>query len=210
MLSFLDMPIVVRDQYSRQRLRETRIVQGSDRLDEVWAGTYVLMPMPDDMHQDIVGGISTALSQVIQFSGKGQVRAGTNVSDRTPHWFENYRCPDVAAMLKNGVAINCKTYWLNGPDFLVEVISPDDGALEKIPFYSQVGVRELLVIDRYPWKLELYRHDGEFLRSVGVATVENGAWICSEVVGLKFRLVEGLERPVIEVQTLDESQQWRI
>ena len=51
-----------------------------------------------------------------------------------------------------------------GPaDFLVEIISPGDKSRDKLAFYAELGVRELLVVDRYPWSLELYRLGGNEL-----------------------------------------------
>ena len=51
------------------------------------------------------------------------------------------------------------TFWYGGPDFAVEVISPFDRSRKKFEFYARVGVRELLLVNRKPWSLELYRLD---------------------------------------------------
>ena len=36
-------------------------------------------------------------------------------------------------------AKNCRTHWLGGPDFAVEIVSEDDRTRDKIPFYSESG-----------------------------------------------------------------------
>jgi len=55
---------------------------------------------------------------------------------------------------------------VGGPDFAVEILNPGDRTPEKLPFYASVNVRELLVVDRDPWSLELFRLcDGQCYRS---------------------------------------------
>ena len=70
---------------------------------------------------------------------------GVNLSDRDEGWEQNFREPDVAVFLRDGKAINCGTHWQGAADFLVEIISPGERTREKIPFYSSLGVVELLV-----------------------------------------------------------------
>ena len=96
---------------------------------------------------------------------------GVNLSDRDKGWEQNYREPDVAVFLRDGKAINCGTHWRGAADFLVEIISPGERTREKIPFYSSLGVVELLIIDRDPWTLELYRHQNGQLAKVGQSTL---------------------------------------
>ena len=96
---------------------------------------------------------------------------GVNLSDRDKGWKTNYREPDVAVFLRGGRAIDRGTHWQGAADFLVEIISPGERTREKIPFYSSIGVVELLVIDRDPWSLELYRHENGQLTKVGQSTL---------------------------------------
>ena len=53
------------------------------------------------------------------------------------------------------------------------IVSRDDHSREKISFYEKVGVRELLIIDRDPWQLELFRLASGRLESAGIATQSN-------------------------------------
>ena len=101
-------------------------------------------------------------------------------------------------------------YWLGGPDFLVEVVSPDDQTYEKLPFYQSIGTREVLVIERRPWTLLLYRLTDGKLVEAGRSTLENGVTLSSEVVPLSFRLIAGQTRPQIEVAKIDAGQRWVI
>jgi hypothetical protein len=92
----------------------------------------------------------------------------------------------------------------------VEIISEDDRSREKLSFYAAVGVRELLLIDRDPWALELYRlRDGE-LDGVGRSTLDRPDTLLSTVVPLSFRLVPGDAHPRIEVTRADGGQGWVI
>jgi hypothetical protein len=68
----------------------------------------------------------------------------------------------------------------------------------------------LLVVDRDPWQLELYRHDGDSLRRVATSQIGEGVWLESQVLGLRFRLQSGTDRPRIEVQHAATGKSWRI
>ena len=97
-----------------------------------------------------------------------------------------------------------------GPDLLVEIVSPGDRSREKLAFYSQIGVRELLVIDRDPWMLELYRLEDGQLKLAGTSTADSRAELQSSVLPLNFRLVPGDARPTIEIAEQAGTQHWRI
>ena len=45
------MATVVMDRECAERLREERRAAGSDRWDEVWEGTYMMAPLPNNEHQ---------------------------------------------------------------------------------------------------------------------------------------------------------------
>jgi Uma2 family endonuclease len=92
----------------------------------------------------------------------------------------------------------------------VEIVSEDDRSRDKIPFYARVGTRELLVIDRDPWSLELFRLSGGELRSIGTATLENGLVLASETLPLTFRLVRGDDRPSILVTHTPDGRTWNV
>lgn len=202
------MIAVIRDHDLAEELIADRRARGADLHDEVWEGVYMMSPLANDEHQEIVGGLQAVLYRVIQETGLGKVRPGVNVSDRHDDWKENYRCPDVVVRLENGLAEIRDTYWLGGPDFLVEVVSPDDQTYEKLPFYEALGTREVLVIDRRPWALLLYRLTDGKLVEVGRSTLENSATLPSEVVPLTFRLISGSSRPRIEVTQSATGQRW--
>ncbi|MEX2288395.1 MAG: Uma2 family endonuclease [Planctomycetaceae bacterium] len=187
-----------------------RKATGADRYDEVWDGIYNAVPKVDDEHQALVTGLSSTLCQSVSWTALGDVRAGTNVTNRTDNWTQNYRCPDVAVFLRNTRAENRDTHWLGGPDLAVEVISRHDRSREKLDFYAKVGTRELLIVDRYPWALELYRLGAGKLELVAVSTPGDPKVLVSQVVPLSWQIVPGKDRPGIAVTHADGKQQWTI
>jgi Uma2 family endonuclease len=206
------MAALVLDQLLARRLLEERRASGADRFDEVWEGTYVMAPRADDEHQEIQARLVTVFQLILEWGAKGLVRAGVNVSDREEDWQFNYRCPDVVVFLSASSARNCGTQWLGGPDFAVEILSAGDRALQKLPFYASVNVRELLVIDRDPWAIELYRLHGSELASVGRSTSAEPQTLESDLLPLTFRLLPASAggRPAIKVRHRHNDQRWTI
>ena len=162
---------ILNPDFANRTFKEHR-ASGNDRWDEVWDGVYILMPNPNIEHQEIATRFAMALGPVIEWPGLGSVFQGVNVSDRADDWTKNYRCPDVAVYLAGNPASARESHWLGGPDFAIEIISPYDRSREKLDFYASVGVRELLLIDRDPWTLELFHlHDGK-MTLTGTSSLE--------------------------------------
>ncbi len=204
------MAILVSDPSLQQRLLAERQATGADRYDEVWEGIYMMAPMPNDEHQYLVARIVYILEDVVGIPGLGQVRPGVNLSDRHEDWEEDYRVPDVAVFLQNGTAKNHGTHWQGAADFLVEVISPGDRTREKPPFYTHLGVRELVLIDRHPWSLELFARHDEELPLMGQCSPQSDVVLASSMVPLTFNLVAGLPRPKIEVEHVTTGRRWLV
>jgi Uma2 family endonuclease len=204
------MATVVMDSHFAEQLRQERAAAGSDRWDEVWEGTYMMAPLPNTEHQQIATRLAAICEETVGWNDDAIVLQGTNVSDREKGWQNNYRCPDVAVYLPETHAKNCRTHWLGGPDFAVEIVSEDDRTRDKIPFYSKVGTRELVVVDRNPWSLELLRLSAKKLKSIGVSSGRSGRVLQSRVLPLSFRLISGQRRPVIEVVRTTDGKTWKV
>lgn len=183
---------------------------GGDRYDEVWDGVYVMSPLANDEHQWLVGKFFRVFDEAIGDAGLGEVRPGVNVSDRVKGWRKNYRCPDVAVKLNGGLARIFKNHWVGGPDFVVEIVSTRDRTREKLDFYAAIGTREVLVIDREPWSLELYALSEGRLTSAGTFRVGSPIALASEVLPLTFRLIEAEPTPKIEVAHPETGRKWPI
>lgn len=197
------MDTLIADPHTSARLIEERRARGADRLDEVWEGTYVMAPAPNDEHQHVTTRITRPLLEVLEDVGLGDVRAGINLAIDPDRWEHNYRVPDVAVFLKGSPAVCHGTFWSGPPDFVIEIISPYDKTREKLNFYSKLGTRELLIVDRDPWRLELHRLQRGKLTLVASNAPGDLVVIESEVLPLRFRLLAGDPRPVIEVITVD-------
>ena len=174
---------------------------GQDRKDEVWDGVYVILPDPTNEHQELVGNLDSIARQVVVSVGTGRVFPGANVSDRRRGWKKNFRVPDLVVVLSGGRAVDCGTHWMGGPDFLIEIQSPGDDTDEKIPFYGQLGVHELLIIHRDTRRLRLYRHDGTDFAPIELADAKQ--WLASAVVPLAFRRTTVGGRPRTEIRRTD-------
>jgi Uma2 family endonuclease len=205
------MALMVLDQDLEDRLIAERQASGGDRYDEVWEGVYMMAPLANNEHADLQGGLTAALHESVTSAGLGRVQPGANVSDRERGgWVKNYRCPDVVVVLKEGRAEDHGTHWFGGPDFAIEIVSKTDRSREKFEFYASVGVRELLIVDRFPWILELYRLVDGVLELVASCKPDDGVVLVSEVVPNSFRPLTGEGRPHIEVTHRDGARRWLV
>lgn len=204
------MPILIDNPRWEARLLKKRRLMGGDRFDEVWDGVYIMSPLADDEHQMLAADLTGVFVTVIKFSGLGEVRAGVNVSDRVKGWKKNYRIPDIAVKLKDGLARILKNHWVGGPDFIVEIVSEGDRSRRKLDFYAAIGTREVLVVDRDPWSLELYSLRDGRLVPTGVSRIGSPVTLTSEVLPFTFRLMESLPSPRIEVVHTESGQSWTI
>lgn len=204
------MVTLITDSIVEERLQRERQIAGADRYDEVWEGTYMMAPMPNDEHQQIVNRFAAIFQDTIDWPGHGDVRPGVNVSDRVDDWEKNYRVPDVAVFLKGGIAVNYGAFWQGGPDFCVEVISRGDHARKKLPFYAQIGVREVLLIDRDPWKLELWTLENEQLVSAGEVDISQSESLHSNVISFDFGQINATLRPHISVTHHESGENWLV
>ena len=204
------MATLINDPELEERLKEQRRAWGADGHDEVWEGVYLMTPLPNDEHQEIVGELASVLQDVVGWAGVGKVRAGVNLAGYGEDWTHDYRVPDVAVFLHTGKAENLDTHWRGPADFLVEVVSRGDQSREKIPFYARIGVRELLLVDRDPWTLELYRHRDGAMERVGQSTAIGGEVLVSQSVPLQFQLLPGEPRPRIYVTHPASGRGWSV
>lgn len=144
------------------------------------------------------------------FDSPIEVRPGVNVSDRDQDGEKNLRVPDVALRLPGGVAVDRGEYWPGGPDFLIEVASRGDRSRKERRLYAKIGVREMVIVDRQPWAIELYRLADGTLKLIGNSMLDEPIPVASEVVPPWFRLVAEGEKPRIEVVHREDGRRWRV
>jgi len=195
--------MVILDQDLIEEIIADRQRQGIDGHDEVWEGVYIVPPLANLPHQALATALSSIFFNVITLEKRGVVYAGANISDRRKGWKRKFRAPDVVVTLDKTIAIDCHTHFMNGPDFLVEVQSPGDETEEKIPFYTQINVRELLIIHRDTRSMRLLRHDGKRLVQVEPSSWEDRKWLVSAVLPLAFRRKAQRGHPQTELQRTD-------
>jgi Uma2 family endonuclease len=198
--------ILPRDEL-KQIIRRRRHL-GIDQRDEVWNGVYVMPPPADNEHQDLSWRLTSAIDEACDHRQDIRFLPGIAVTDRADKWRKNFRCPDVAIFLPGNPAEDRKTHWLGGPDFAVEIISPGDRSRKKLDFYAKVGVRELLLVEREPWRLELYRALDGKLERAGLLEPGSTGSILSDVLSVSFRLLANTPRPQIEVMRPSDRQVW--
>src|SRR4051812_15257061 len=129
------MPLLIENPKLVAKLLRQRRLLGADRYDEVWDGVYIMSPMADDEHQRLVGKFTRVFDECVGDAGLGEVRPGVNVSDRVKGWKKNFRIPDVAVRMNNGLARILKNHWVGGPDFIVEIVSDRDRSRQKLDFF---------------------------------------------------------------------------
>jgi Uma2 family endonuclease len=193
-----------------ERLIAQRRETGHDRNDEVWDGVYVMSPLANNEHQYLVARFCAIYSYLLLVPDEGQIFPGCNVSDRIAQWEHNYRCPDVAVFLAANPARDCGTHWFMGPDHAVEIASEGDRSRDKLGFYNQVNVRELLIVSRDPWNLELFQQQNGQLQSVGVLEPGSSSFLASVVLPMELRLMTGTDRPKIGIRSTDGKKSWTI
>src|SRR5262245_40595893 len=193
------MPVLILDPEWAERVRNDLYTADPERRDEVWEGVLVVPPMANNEHQRLARLIAKAIDMATNSANEENIFDGCNISDREQEWTHNYRCPDVAVFLPGNPAKDCDTHWVGGPDFLVEVISPGDHSSEKLPFYASVGVREVLFVSRNPWRLEMYKREGDRFVEIGRSTEAGGMPLQSSVLPVSFNLVPSDERPDIVI-----------
>lgn len=181
------MAATILDPRLEERLIAERRAAGIDQFDEVWDGVYVKAPWPNDEHQEIGTFLARVLYELIQEQGRGKVRQGINLSDRPEEWTKNFRVPDVVVFLNDGKGVCHDTFWTGGPDFAVEIVSEGEDPEAKFAFYGGQDTRELLVIERDPWKLQLYGPEAEGMQLLQETTA-GGSAIVSSLQGVRFLL----------------------
>jgi Uma2 family endonuclease len=202
------MAAMILDPLLAEQLREERRARGIDKFDEVWEGVYVILPSLNDEHQKLMGDFCVIFQDSLAWQGLAHVYPGVNIADQIGEWTKNYRCPDVAVFLRDTKAENCDTHWREPADFLIEITSPDDRTHDKIAFYDQIGVEELLIVNRENWALELYQRQDGHLQKAAQSQADNETKLISRKVPLTFKLLPGEKRPVIEVAHTASDKKW--
>ncbi|HEX3147819.1 MAG TPA: Uma2 family endonuclease [Gemmataceae bacterium] len=202
------MPLVVLNpELAEQILADREAIPDRQRREEVWDGVTFIMPDADTEHSDLGIFFAWVFRTVFNPEIGDRVQGPTNVTDRNRNWTKNYRCPDMCLFLSGNPAQDRRTHWFGGPDFALEIVSPDDRSRDKLEFYAASGTREVLILDRDPWRLELYQLGRGKMRLRGMATPGVNV-LTSNVTPFTFQLVRGRPRTKIKIVHTETGQEW--
>ena len=116
-----------------ERRRRLRL----DCRDEVWKGVLHMHPAPRGRHGDVLQQLAELLGPPARQAGLFPLVADFNLGDP-----DDYRIPDGGLHHER----RDLTYYPSAV-LAVEILSPDDETPEKIPFYAEHQVDELLIVD---------------------------------------------------------------
>ena len=120
---------------------------GADQWDEMWDGVLHMPPAPNCDHQDLEGSLESYLRYYWAPPRQAKVYHQINLA-AIGGWPNSYRIPDLVLLSPQRFAIDRNEYFEGAPDVVVEIRSPDDETYDKLPFYRDLGVPEVWVIDR--------------------------------------------------------------
>ena len=146
----------------------------------------------------------------VEQSSLGLVHQGVNLSDRAAGWAQNYRNPDVTVYLNGNPAADLGSHYVGGPDFLIEIVSPGEIPTAKFAFYESVGTKEVLVVHRDPWMLELFALANGKLASIGTSDLSAGGVCASAALGMTFAVAPGRPRPRVVVTHPATGRSWSV
>ncbi len=134
-----DMPTLILDPppAGLEELLEQRRRMGADRHDEVWEGVYHMVPGPNAPHSFAAQQLAVLLDAPARASGL-HVSVAFNVGLGK----DNFRVPDLGIHRERQTGV-----WIPTAAIVVEILSPTDEAWQKLPFYAERGVDELVFVD---------------------------------------------------------------
>jgi len=179
-----------------------------NRREEVWDEVTYIMPEANVEHDDIAGFFYRVFWAVFGIDERNRIQFRVNLSDRTVGWKSNYRVPDTMVFLAGNPAKLCGTHYCGGPDLALEVLSPDDKSREKLDFYALIGTREVIILDRDPWQLELYQLDQGEMKLAGTIEPGDGKKLSSRVGPIEYQLISSQPRPKVKIVHTKTGQEW--
>jgi len=121
-----------------EALLERRRRAGVDRLDEVWQGVRHMVPGPSIEHADVSHQLAVLLDGPARAAGLRPTMSEFNLG-ASEH---DFRVPDGGLHRPGATGV-----WHATAALIVEILSPGDESLEKLPFYALHDVDEVLIVD---------------------------------------------------------------
>lgn len=168
----LEIPEVLSD-WSAERSR-----LGLDRLDEMWDGVLHMVPAPDYGHQRRDARLVRLLDELADDTDLGVTYETNVLRPGAPE--RDYRVPDLVVahpdhVVQKGVE--------GRAELVVEIRSPYDESWEKLPFFAEMGIPEVLILE--PSEPVLLRLAADGSRYERVPDAEG--WVVLQVLPLSLR-----------------------
>jgi hypothetical protein len=158
----LDPPTAGLDELLERRRRS-----GLNRLDEVWEGVLHMVPAPSFGHARIAQQLAEMLGPPARAAGLTAAMHEFNLGDSE----HDFRIPDGGLLAPGAGGI-----WLHTAALVVEIVSPSDESREKLPFYAEHDVDEVLIVDPATHSVDwLALRDGEYRPIERSALIDLGA-----------------------------------
>lgn len=170
-----------------EHILEWRKRTGMWQRDEIWDGVLHMSPEPDREHQDFEGSLESWLRLNWGRPRRAKVyhRINLGLPGAGSSWIDNFRIPDLVLLTRERFSIDHRTHFEGGPDVVVEIRSPDDESEEKLPFYFQLGILEVWIIDRDTKQPELYVQTSDGYRKM---PPDADGWFRSACTGVEMRV----------------------
>ena len=173
---------------------EWRRRTGAERWDEMWEGVLHMPPMPNREHQDLEGALETWLRMYWARPRGNKVYHQINLAS-VGGWPNDYRIPDLVLLTPERFDIDRNEYFEGPPEVVVEIRSPGDETVEKMPFYARLGVPEVWIIDRDSKIPEVHVLRGtDYEKRVPA----DDGWVQSAATGIQLR-GEAAEKLAIQI-----------
>jgi len=166
-----------------QHILDQRARTGADRWDEMWRGELHMPPMPNREHQDLAKFLLIWLEAHWAAPHGNRVHQQINVAS-PGGWPSDYRIPDLVLLTPDRFEIDRNEYFEGAPTVAIEIHSPGDETIEKMPFYAKLGVPEVWIIDRDTKVPEVHvLRGGDYQRQAP----EPDGWLRSAATGVWLR-----------------------
>ena len=134
-----------------QALLDERARKGLDKRDEMWDGVLHMVPAPANRHQ----ALGSTLVEILRPPARGHgLEFQYETSLFRPGRDDDYRIPD---QVLYHASVGSQRGIEGAAHAVVEIRSPGDESYEKIAWYLDVGVREVVIIDRDTLAVEVFR-----------------------------------------------------
>ena len=170
-----------------QHILDQRARTGADRWDEMWEGVLHMPPVPNREHQDVAKDLMIWLETHWARRLGNRVHGPINLAS-PGGWPNDYRIPDLVLLTPDRFDIDRNEYFEGAPTVVIEVRSPGDETMDKMPFYAKLGVPEMWIIDRDTRAPDLYvLREGQYQQQSPGAD----GWLQSAATGIRLRAESG-------------------